>query len=84
MGQEGKVYLPVVARMCLGARAPVSLTPQFSPGALGAAKGGLLLRPAQRSVSGLGQLCSPSFFSPNGKGGGCGEQGSDINSYQGD
>lgn len=36
------------------------------------------------SVSGLGQLCSPSFFSPNGKGGGCGERGSDINSYQGD
>lgn len=36
------------------------------------------------SVSGQGQLCSPSFFSPNGKGGGCGERGSDINSYQGD
>lgn len=40
MGQEGKVYLSVVARMCLGDKAPVSLTPQFSLGALAAAKAG--------------------------------------------
>lgn len=74
MGQEGKVYLPVVPRM-----SPESF------GTLAAAMAGLVLITATCTVCVRAGTALFSFlFSPNGKGGGCGERGSDINSYQGD
>lgn len=72
MGQEGKVYLSVVARMCLGDKAPVSLTPQFSLGTLAATKAGFCCNLHTSLRRGWDSFVRHPFFLLMGKGEGVG------------
>lgn len=64
MGQEERVDVPVVARMCLGASQGPSVfdSPVLSRGFLQQWRLAYCCNLHTALVSGPGQLCSPSFF----------------------